>query len=127
MPVLRVEQVLLPLAWVTSFLQFMGVRQMAGVLLLSAWVHSLLLSYAYTPYGARIIAFGLGHLIFDIAWLYVVWREYFCLWPGLIHLCYHIVVGHMARVLLNLAWVNSSFLLYGRTPYGASIIAFGLG
>ena len=35
-------------------------------------------------------------------------------------------VRRMARVLLPLVWVNSSSLSHGNTPYGASIIAFGL-
>ena len=31
------------------------------------------------PYGASIVAFAKGYLIFVIAWLYVVVREYYCL------------------------------------------------
>ena len=82
-------------------------------------------------YGAAIIAFALGYLIFAIIWLYIVWRENCCLWPGLTHLCYvvwreyyclwtglphvwqHMVVRRVARVLLPLAWVNCSLLSYG--------------
>ena len=74
-----------------------------------------------------IIAFGLGYLTFVIVWLYVVWREYYCLWPGLPHLCNPMAVRRMAQVLLPLASAISSFLSYGCTPYGASMIAFGLG
>ena len=33
--------------------------------------------------GASIIAFGLGYPMFAIVSLYVIWREYHCLWPGL--------------------------------------------
>ena len=33
----------------------------------------------------------------------------------------------MARVSLYVAWVNSSLLSHSNTPYGVSIIAFGLG
>ena len=36
-------------------------------------------------------------------------------------------VRRTVRVLLPLAWVNSSLLSYGRMPYGTTIIAFGLG
>ena len=63
----------------------MDVRRMARVLLPLAWFDSSLLSYGCTLYGVSIIAFGLGHLIFAIVCLYVVGREYYCLWPGLIH------------------------------------------
>ena len=99
----------------------MAVRSMARALLPLAWLNSSF------PYGASIIAFGLGYLIFAIVWLYVVWREYHCLWPGLTHLCHHMAVRRMTRVLLPLAQVTSCLLPYGGTPYGASIIAFGLG
>ena len=51
----------------------------------------------------------------------------YCLWHGLSRLCYHLAVRRMARVLLPLAWAISSWLLYGCTPNGVSIIAFGLG
>ena len=88
---------------------------------------SPLLSSGCTPHGASIIAFGLGYLILVIVWLYAKWREYYCLWPGLSHLCYRLDVRRMARVLLPLAWAISSLLSYGCTPYGASIIAFDLG
>ena len=64
----------------------MVVRRMARVLLRLARVISLLLSYARTLYGASIIALGLGDLVFAVARLYVVWRECYCLWLGLIHL-----------------------------------------
>ena len=40
--------------------------------------------------------------------------------------CHRMAVCRLAHVLLPLAWVNSSLLSYGRTPYDASIIAFGL-
>ena len=95
------------------------------------------------------IAFGLCYHIFAIVWLYVVRREHYCIWPGLTHLCYHMAVRRMARVLLPLpglihlchhmaarrmaqvllplAWATSSFPSYGCTSSGASIIAFGLG
>ena len=91
----------------------MAARRMARGLLPLAWVNSSLLSYGCTPYGASFIAFGLGYLIVAIVWLYVVWREYYCLWPGLLHLCYHMAVRRMARVLLPLARVTSTFLLCG--------------
>ena len=127
----------------------MAVRRTARVLLHLAWVNSSLLSYGCTLYGVSIIAFGLGYLIFAMVWLYVVRRKYYCLWPGSIHLCYHMAICDMAQVLLPLAWVTSSLpsmtvrrmarvslflalvssplLSYACTPYGASIIAFGLG
>ena len=79
----------------------MDVRRMARVLLPLAWVNASLLSYGYTPYGVGIVVFG-------IVWLYVVWEEYYCLWPGLTHFCYHMAVRRMARALLPLAWVTSS-------------------
>ena len=104
----------------------MAVRRMAQVLLPLASAISSFLSYGCTPYGASIIAFGLGYLIFTVVWLYVVCREYYCLWPRLTHLRYHMAIRHMARVLLPLAWVTSCLPLYGGTSYGASIIAFGL-
>ena len=50
---------------------------MARVSLPLARVSSSLLSYGYTLYGASIIAFGLGHLIFVIVWPYAAWREYY--------------------------------------------------
>ena len=105
----------------------MAVRRMARVLLPLAWVNSSLFSYGRRLHGASIIAVGLCNLIFAIVWLYVVWREYHYLWPGLIHLCYHMAVRHMVRVFLPLAWVTSCLPPYGGTPYGTSIIAFGLG
>ena len=145
----RMARVLLPLAWVTSSLPSMAVHRMARVLLPLAWINLPLLSYGCTPYrasiivfglhylifaidgrtsyGASIIAFGLGQCIFVIIWPYTVWRECYCLWPGLPHRRHRMGVCRMARVLLPLAWVNSSSLSYGCTPYGASIIAFGLG
>ena len=86
----------------------MAVRRMAPALLPLSWVHSSLLSYGCMPYGASIVAFGLGYLNFAIVCLYVVQREYYCLWPGLIHLCYHMAVPRMVRVLLPLGWVMSS-------------------
>ena len=78
-------------------------------------------------YGASIIAFDLGYLIFIIVWLYIIWCEYYCFWPGLPHLCNRMAVRHMARVLLPLAWVISFWGSYGCTWYGASMIAFGVG
>ena len=62
-----------------------------------------------------------------MVWLYVVWREYYCIRPGLPHLCHRMAARRMARVLLPVALVNSSLLSHSNTPYGASIIAFGLG
>ena len=106
----------------------MALRRTARALLRLAWVSSSLIVIIWLyPYGESIIAFGLGYLIFAIVWLYVIWREHYCFWPGLIHLCYHVAVPHMARVLLPLAWATSSLPSYGCTSYGASIIAFGLG
>ena len=95
----------------------MAVPRKARVLLPLAWATSSLPSYGCTSSGASIIAFGLGYLIFAIIWPYAVWREYYCLWPGLPHLCHRMAVRRMARVLLPLAWVNSSLLSYGCTPY----------
>ena len=69
----------------------------------------------------------MGYLIFVVIWLYVVWREYYCLWPGLPHLCHRMAEGYMARALLPLAWITSSLQSYGCTPFGANILAFGLG
>ena len=86
----------------------MGVCRMARALLPLAWVNSSLLIHGCAPYGVSIIAFGVGYLIFAIVWLYVVLREYYCHWPGLIHFCYHMAVRHMARASLPLAWVASS-------------------
>ena len=105
----------------------MAVRRMARVLLPVARANQSLLSYGCTLYGASINAFGLGYFIFAIVWLYVVWRQYYCRWPGLIHLCSRMAVRHMARVVLPLAWVTSALPWYGCKAYGASIIAFGLG
>ena len=105
----------------------MAVRRMARVLLHLAWATSSLPSYGCTSYGASIIAFGLGKFIFVIIWPYAVWRRYSCFWPVLPHLCHRVAVRRMAQVLLPLAWVDSSLSAYGRTLYGASIIAFGLG
>ena len=65
--------------------------------------------------------------MFIIIWLYAVWREYHCLWPGVSQLCHCMAVRRTARVLLPLAWINSPLLSYGCTSYGASIIALGLG
>ena len=109
------------------FCYHVAVRCMARVSLPLAWVTSTLRSYGRTPYGASIIALGMCQLIFVIIWLYLVWRKYDFLWPGLPHFCHRMAVHHMARVLLHMACVDSSLLSYGRTPYGASIIAFGLG
>ena len=92
-----------------------------------AWVESSLLSYGRTSYGVSIIAFVQGEVIFDIIRLYAVWHEHSCLWPRLPHLCHCMVVCRMARVSLYVAWVNSSLLSHSNTPYGVSIIAFGLG
>ena len=86
----------------------MAVRRMARVLLPLACVNSSLLSYGCTSYGASMIFFGLGNLIFAIVWLYIIWRKYYCIWPALTHLCYHMAVRHMARALLPLVWVTSS-------------------
>ena len=97
---------------------------MARVLLPLAWATSSLPSYGCTPYGASIIAFGPGYLMFATVWWYIVWREYYCLWPGLIDLCYHMARCHMARVYC--LWPASSLASYGCTPYGAIMIAFGL-
>ena len=127
MAVCRMARVLLPLAWVNSSLLSYGWAPYAGVLLPLAWVTSSLASYGCTPYGAIMIAFGLCYHIFAIVWLHVVWRKHCCLWPGLPHFCHCMAVRRMARALLPLAWLNSSLLSYGCTPYGASIIAFGLG
>ena len=150
MAVIRMVPALLPLAWLNSSLLSYGCtqygasiiafglrylifaivwlyRRVARVLLPLAGVDSSLFSYGHTPYGATIITFGLGYFIFAIVRLYVVWRVYYCLWPGLSHLCYRMAVRHMARVLLPLAWVTSCLPLHGGTSYGASIIAFGLG
>ena len=138
MDVHRIARVLLPLAWdISSLLSYgrtsygtsiiwreyycpwpglahlcyrVAVRCMVRVLLPLAWVISSLLPYGHTPYGVSIIAFGLVYLIFVIGWMYAVWREYYCLWPGLSHFCYRMAVHRMARVL-----------------YGASIIALGQG
>ena len=74
----RLAQALLPLAWDNSFLLSCGCTRMARVLVSLAWVY----------------------LIFAIVWLYVRWREHYCLWPGLIHLCDHMAVPRKARVLL---------------------------
>ena len=74
----------------------MAVRRMARVLLPLARVNASVLSYGFTPYGASIIAFGLVDLIFANVWLHVVWREYYCLWPGLPLLCYGMAVRRMA-------------------------------
>ena len=104
----------------------MAVRRMARVLSPLAWVNASLLSYACTLYDTSIKAFGLGHLSFVIAWLYVVWREYYCFWPGLIHLCSRMAARRVARVSWPLAWLTSSLPSYGCTSNGASIIAFGL-
>ena len=131
MAVRGMARVLLPLAWVISSLLSYGrtlygatitwhecycpwpglgrlcyrtvVSCMARVLLPLAYLILSLLLDGCTLYDASVIAFGLGYLIFVIVWLYAVWREYYCLWPGLSHLCYHMAVPHMARVLLPLA------------------------
>ena len=92
MAVRHMARALLLLVWVNSFLPSMGVRRMARVLLPLACVTSSLLSYGSTPYGASITASGLGYLNFAIVWLYVVRCEYYCLWPGLIHLGNHMAV-----------------------------------
>ena len=42
------------------------------------------------------IAFGLGHLIFVIVWLHIVWHEYCCLWSGLPRLCDCMAVRRVA-------------------------------
>ena len=90
----------------------MAVRCMARVLLPLARVNASVFSYGCTPYGASIIASGLGDLIF-VVWLHVVWREYYCLSPGLPLLCYGMAVRRMERVLLPLAWVNSPLFSCG--------------
>ena len=102
----------------------MAVRRLVQVSSLLAWVTPSLHSYGCTSYGASIIAFGLGQLIFVITWQYAVWREYYCLWPGLHHLCHRMAERYMARALLPLAW---ALLTCRCTPYGASILDFGLG
>ena len=53
------------------------------------------------------IAFGLGYPIFVIVCMHVLWHEYYCLWPGLPHLCDCMAVRRMARVslLLGLRYV----------------------
>ena len=79
----------------------MAERYMARALLPLAWA---LLTCDCTPYGASILDSGLGYLIFAIKWLHILWREYHCLWLGLIHL-----------------WSHSN------TPYDESVIALGLG
>ena len=86
----------------------MAVRHLVQVLLLLAWVTTSLQSYGCTSYGTSIIAFGLGYIFLVILWLYVVWHQYDCLWPGLPDLCNRSTVRRMARVLLPLAWVTSS-------------------
>ena len=133
-------QILLPWAWVDSFFLIwlyvvwreydclwnglqqlchrMALGRLARVVLPLARVNASLLSYGCTPYGASILAFGLGSVIFAVVWLYIVWPEYHCLWPGSIHLCYHMAVCRLARVLLPLAWVTSYLLLHGCTSYG---------
>ena len=105
----------------------MAVPCKARELLPLAWDTSYLPSYGCTFYGASIIAFGLDQFVFVIIWPYAIWCDHYCLWPGLAHLCHHVAVHRLARVFLPLAWVNSSLLSYGHTPYGASIIAFSLG
>ena len=86
----------------------MAVLRMARVLLLLAWLTAYLQSYVCTSYGASIIAFGLGYLLLVILWLYVVWRQYHCLWPGLLDPCSRSDIRRMARVLLPLTLVTSS-------------------
>ena len=130
-------RVLLPLAWGISILPLYGCTSF-GASIIAFGLDSFIVV------GASILAFGLGSLNFAIVWLYVVWGGYYCLWPGLIHLCYHMAICRMARVLLPLAcvtsslpsmtvrrmarallplaWVNSPLLLYACTPYAASII-----
>ena len=76
----------------------MAVGRTARVLLPLARVNASVISYGCTPHGASIVAVGLGYLTFAMVWLHVVWREYCCLWPGLIHLCYHKAVRRLARV-----------------------------
>ena len=88
----------------------MAVRRMARALLPLTCVNSSLLSRGCTTYGTSSIDFGLGYLNFGIVWLYVVRREYYCLWPELIHLFNQLAVPRMAQVLLPLAWVDSSLL-----------------
>ena len=76
-----------------------------------------------TEYGFRSLEYGkrltdvvfripcsvfLGYLIVVIIWLYVVWRKYYCLWPGLPHLYNRMAARRVARVLLPLTWVTSS-------------------
>ena len=99
---------------------------LARVLIPLAWITSSLPSCGCTLYGASIIAFGLGSFFFLSRWLYAVWCEYHCLRPGLPHLCHRMPVRRMACVSLHLAWVHSSLLSYGCTPYGASMIACSL-
>ena len=117
---------LLPLAWVNSSLLSYGSTRMAKVLLPLAWVTSSVPLHGCTSYDASIIASGLAQFIFvtiwlyavwldyyclwpglphfAIVWLYVVWRMYYCLWPGLTHLCYRMAVPRMTRVLLPLVY-----------------------
>ena len=86
----------------------MAVLGMVPALLPLAWLNSSLLSCGCARYGASIIAFGLRYLMFAIVLLYVVWRAYYYLWPGLIHLCFHMAIRRMAPLLLPLAWATSS-------------------
>ena len=81
------------------FCNRMAVCHMERALLPLSWVNSSFVSHGSTPYGASIIPFGLGYHNFAIVWLHVVHREFYCLWPGLIHLCYPMAVPRMARVL----------------------------
>ena len=85
-----------------------AVLHMARVALPLARVNVSLSSYGCTPYGASIVAFGLGHLIFAIVWLKVFWPEHYCLWPGLPPLCNRMVVLRMAQIFLPVAWATSS-------------------
>ena len=101
----RMARVLLPLAWGTSSLPSMAICRMARVLLHLAWVNSPLLSDGCMLYGASMLSFGLGYLVFAIALLHVVWHEYHCLWPGLLQLRFCMAVRRTARVSLPLDWV----------------------
>ena len=104
-----------------------AVCRMARLLLPLAWVDSSLLSYGCTSYGASIIVFVQGQFIFAIVWLNVIWRDHYCNWPGLPHICHRMVVRRMPEIFLPLAWVTSSLPGCCCRPCGASIIAFVLG
>ena len=127
MAIRRMARVLLPLAWVNSFLSSNGRTSYGASIIAFSLGYLILASHGCTMYGASIIAFALGYFIFVIIWLSASWREYFCVWPGLPQLCHRTAVRCTVRVLSPLAWVNSSWFSYGRTSYAASMVAFGLG